>query len=131
MDDFIKAAGLILVTVILCLTLSGHCKSFSTLLAIGVCCIVCITAAGYIKPVLDFFTQLQNMGELNTELTETLLKSVGIGILSEITALICSDAGNAALGKALQILSTTVILWLSLPLFTSLIQLISQILTNL
>lgn len=131
MNDFLKAAGLIVVCVILCLALSGHGKSFSTLLAIAVCCMVCVTAIGYVRPVIEFFTQLQHIGNLDPELVRILLKAVGIGVLSEVTSLICADAGNAAMGKALQILSTAVILWLSLPLFTSLIELITQIMTNI
>ena len=46
----------------------------------------------------------------------------------EITSLICTDAGNAALGKSVQILATCGILWLSIPLFTSLIDLLNKIL---
>jgi hypothetical protein len=53
---------------------------------------------------------------------------IGIGILSEISALICADAGNSSLGKALQILGGTAMLWLSLPVFRTLVDLIRSIL---
>jgi hypothetical protein len=48
-------------------------------------------------------------------------------MLAEITELVCKDAGNNTLGKALQILSTSVILWLSIPLFNELISLIQSV----
>jgi len=128
MTYFIKAAGLILIGVVLCLILSGQNKYFPALIAISVCCIVSVAALQYIRPVLDFFTQLQSVGNWDSELMRILIKAVGIGILSEITALICADSGNAALGKSLQILTTAVILWLSLPLFTGLLELVSQLL---
>lgn len=128
MEEFIKAAGLILVSVILCLILSGHSKSFPILIVIAVSSIVAMASLKYIRPVLDFFDQLQSMGNWDSELMTILIKAVGIGILSEITALICADSGNSALGKSLQILTTAVILWLSLPLFTGLLELISQLL---
>ena len=57
-----------------------------------------------------------------------LLKAVGIGILSEITCMICTDSGNAALGKVIQFLTSAVILWLCIPLFTQLIELIEGVL---
>lgn len=128
MTDFMKAAGLILISVVLCMILSGQNKYFPVLIAISVCCIVSIAALQYIRPVLDFFEQLQSMGNWNNELMTILVKAVGIGILSEITALICADSGNTALGKSLQILTTAVILWLSLPLFTRLLELVNQLL---
>ena len=40
----------------------------------------------------------------------------------------CTDAGNGALGKALQLLTGAVILWLSIPLIQALIELLSEML---
>lgn len=131
MGDYVKAAGLVLVSVVLCLVLSGQNKSFPVLIAIAVCSIVTIAALQYIRPLLDFFDQLRAVGKFDSELLTILIKAVGIGILSEITALICADSGNSALGKSLQILTTAVILWLSLPLFTGLMELVKQLLEKI
>ena len=67
-------------------------------------------------------------GNLEPELLHSVLKAVGIGLLAELTGQICADSGNASLGKSLQILATAVILWLMLPLFTQLIDLLEEIL---
>ena len=131
MDDFIKASCLILVSLILCLVLSVQNKSLSSVLVIGVCCMVCLSALDYIRPIIDFITNLQDVGGLDPQIVGLVIKSVGIGILSEIVTLICADAGISALGKTLQILSSAIILWLSLPLLNELMDLINQILTNL
>lgn len=131
MDDFLKASGLILVSLILCLVLSVQNKSLSSVLVIGVCCMVCLSALVYIRPIIDFITNLQDVGGLDPQIVGVVIKSVGIGILSEIVTLICADAGISALGKTLQILSSAIILWLSLPLLNELMDLINQILTNL
>lgn len=128
MNDYIKAAGLILVGVILCLTISAQNKSFPILIATAICCIVGIAAMGYFRPILDFFHELQSFGNWDSELVIILLKAVGIGILSEIITLICADSGNSAMGKSLQVLTTAVILWLSLPLYSGLMELINHLL---
>jgi hypothetical protein len=52
-------------------------------------------------------------------------------LIGELAGLICSDAGNAALAKSIQILTTAVILWLSIPLFESLLDLVQAILGEL
>ena len=49
-------------------------------------------------------------------------------MIAEIAALLCSDAGNTSLGKTLNILSGAVILWLSLPIFNKLLELLENIL---
>ena len=64
---------------------------------------------------------------MDSQLLQVILKSVGIALVSEIAMMVCADSGNAALGKALQLMSTGVILWLSLPLMKSLLQLVQRI----
>ena len=128
MDDFVKCAAGILIAVVLILTISKQEKDISILLIISVCCMVLVVAAAYLQPVIDFLRQLQSIGQLDSESITILLKCVGVGLLSEITCLICTDSGNASLGKALQLLATATILWISLPLLSELMELIDQIL---
>jgi stage III sporulation protein AD len=87
-----------------------------------------VLAFTYLKPVVDFIHTLQDTAQLDDAMLEILLKAVGIGLVGEIASLICTDTGNAALGKSLQMLSAAVILWLSLPLLTQLLELLQQIL---
>ena len=82
----------------------------------------------FLEPVLDLLKQLQSLGSLQPEWLSVMLKAVGIGLVVEMGALICSDAGNAALGKTLQILGAVAVLWLSIPLMNSLMDLLQQIL---
>ena len=128
MDIFIKASTLILTVTVLYQMVSGRNKEIGTLLLILGACIVFIAAMSYIEPVFVFIDRLQLLGNLNSEMLEILLKSAGIGLLSEIVVLICNDMGNASMGKTLQILATAVILWLSLPMLNSLLDLIGNLL---
>ncbi len=93
-----------------------------------VCCMVIAGALQYLEPVFSFVENLETLAGLDHDFFQILLKSVGIGLIAEIASLICADVGNAALGKSLQIMATAVILWLSLPLFNSLIDLMINIL---
>lgn len=119
---------MVLLAVILCLALGKQGKEMGLLLTLAVCAIVGTLAIGYMRPVIEFVQQLRAIGQLDIGTLEILLKVVGIGIIGEIVSMVCSDAGNAALGKSLQLLSTAVILWLSLPLLTQLLELMQQIL---
>ena len=131
MNDFIKASALVLVAVIFCLTLQSDQKHFSILVSICVCMMVAFAAMQYLEPVLKFLKELQSMGQWNRELFSVLLKAVGIGIIMQIITLICADSGNASLGKSIHLLGTTIILSLSIPLFTELISVVNELLTNI
>ena len=125
MDILWKATAGILITVIICLVLSRQNKDISMLLVICVCCMICSAAMGYYRQIFQFIRKLEYTGSLNGAV---IVKSVGIALLTEITVLICSDSGNAALGKVIQILSSAVMLWLCIPLFSELLELVEKIL---
>ena len=131
MDILLKAVAGVLLAVIASLILSRQGKDFSILLVISVCCMICSTAVAYYLQIFEFIGTLERIGNLNSELISIILKAVGIGILTEITVLICSDSGNAALGKVIQMLSSAVIIWLCIPLFTELLGLVEGILNYL
>ena len=128
MDGFIKGIGLALAAVILCIGLSDRGKHFTIAIALAVVCAVGVLAFSYLEPVMAFFRSLQAFAGWNPELMQVLLKSVGIGILADISILICNDSGQAALGKSIGFLAAAVILWVSLPLYSGLMDLINEIL---
>lgn len=128
MELFFRSIAAVLLAVILFLVLNGRNKELALLLTLAACCLV-ITAAGeFIRPVVGFLEELQSIGRLENDYLAVLLKVVGIAFLTEVAALVCADAGNATLGKSLQMLGSCVILWLSIPLLTGLLDLIQDIL---
>ena len=128
MTQFWQGAALVLLTVILVLALGKQGKEIALLLSLAACCMVCCLAISYLKPVMAFVEKLRILGNLDQESLQIMLRAVGIGLVGQIAGLVCSDAGNAALGKALQILSAATILWLSLPMMTRLLELTEEIL---
>ena len=122
-----KAAAITLVALLLYLILLNGKKEFAVLLTVSVVCIIGFFAMDFISSIISFVHELSSIGNLNSDLLDILLKSVGIGLVSEFTCLVCSDAGNATLGKSLQILATLIILWLSIPLFKYLIDIIKEL----
>lgn len=131
MDTFLKALAGVLIALVLYLILTKQNKDISALLTVMICCMIAAVAVRYLDPVFAFFNKLESIGKLDSDMLQMLLKAVGIGLLAEVTGLICADAGNAALGKTLQILASCTILWLSLPIFTSLIELVEEILVSI
>lgn len=129
MELYWKAAGAAMLAVVMILMLRR--QEFGVLLALAVCAMVAIAAMDYLRPVKELLDTLREMGELDDGLILILLKAVGIGLLTEMASMVCTDSGNGSLGKALQLLGTAVILWMSIPLFTALLELIREIMVKL
>lgn len=123
-----KAVAGIFFALVLTVTLSKQSKDIATVLSIGVCCMAGMIAVCYFQPIVSFLQTLQEKTGVDVALFQILLKSVGIALLGEIASLICTDAGNSSLAKMLQIITSGVILWLSLPLLEKLMELVDGVL---
>ena len=131
MELYVKAIAGALIALMLCLCLSVKGKEIGILLALCVCVMVVCVGLSYLSTVLDFFGQLQRLIGLDNDLLNILLKAVGVGLTGEIACLICADGGQATLGKAVQILTAAVILWISLPLYSQILTLIEELLETI
>ena len=131
MSSFFQITAAVLIAVVLGLTLSKYGKDFTVVLMLLVSCMVLAVMTAYLEPVIGFIEELLRIGEIQNDLLKPVLKATGIGIGAEIASLICTDSGNAALGKGIQILAATVILWISLPLMRSLLELMQRMLWNI
>ena len=122
---FQVCAGAVLAVVLMAL-LRKQGSDLALLLSVAACVLVLLCAVRYLQPVIAFFEKLQSSVGIDPTLMSILLKAVALGLIAEITALICADAGNSALGKAVQILAAVGMLWLSIPLMTRLLELVQQ-----
>ena len=129
MDVYFRCCGGILIGVILIVTLGK--SELSAVLSMAICCLTAAAGFFYLEPVLGLIRQLEALGNLSPNLIGILLKAVGLGLVTEVAVLVCKDSGNASLGKSLQILGNCVLLWLSIPIFSALLDLIQKILGEL
>lgn len=128
MHYFWKAIGLVLVAIILWLVLDKREKDYSALLTLAVCCAIAGAVAAYLQPVVEFVWQLMDMGKLHDALLGILLKVVGVGFVAELTGMVCTDAGNSAMAGMVRLLGSAAMLYLSIPLMQTLMDLIQEIL---
>ena len=129
MELFWKAAAAVLIALVL-----GNAvreKELGLILSMTVCIMVGMILMEYLTPVGAFLKKLKELGDLQGEMLGILLKVLGIAIVTELTDTVCKDSGNASLGHGMVFLGTAVILWLSLPVFETLITMIQRILGEL
>ena len=127
MDGLFRTVAGVMLALILGITLSKQNKDFTTLLTVLVCCMVVTVAISFLDPVVDFFSLLRSVGDLDSDIMGIILKCTGISLIAEIAGLICSDSGFGAMGKAIKILAVAAVLWLSLPLMTSLVEMLQSV----
>lgn len=128
METFLQAVGLSLIGVILALVVGRQSQDMGLLLSMGVCAMVCTAGAGYLSALVDFLGEIRALGGLDREVLSVLLKCAGIGLLAQLAGLICADAGQSAMGRAVELLANAAVLFLSLPLLRQMIALLEEVL---
>ena len=74
------------------------------------------------EPVVDFLKKLRNISGLDEALMQPLLKTVGIGLLTQISANVCADAGENAIAKLIEVCGGVLALYVSIPLLEAVLQ---------
>lgn len=128
MTVFFQAVAGVLLASVLSMALSSQGKEISLVLSAVVCVMVLMLGATFLEPVMTFVGKLEQLGNLDDNMITVLLKATGIGLVSEIAGMVCSDAGCGSLGKGIRMLGTAVILWLAIPIFNGFLDLIQRIL---
>lgn len=127
MEGFVQGIAGVLIAVIVCLTIRPHSKELATLLVIAVCVMTLFVAVCFLEPVIGLIRDLQDAAQLNDELLQIVLKAIGVGLIGEFVSQICADSGNSAMGKAAELLTAAVVLWLAIPMLQQLLQLVTGI----
>lgn len=127
MGLFLKTTAGILITVFIVLQIDKQSKDIGVLLRAAAGVMAGITLLTYMEPVLSLLADLRQLGDLRIDYLSILIKVMGIGLITEIAGSVCTDGGSSSLGKTLNMLGVTVVLYLSIPVFRALVDLIQQI----
>lgn len=128
MGGFWQGAALALIGAVLSMVLGKRSEHMGIMVTMAVVCMIAIMALNYIKPAIELIARLQVMGNLDQDMLATLLKAVGIAMVTELATMVCADAGMTSAGKALQMLGAAVVLWLSIPLVERMLDLLQDVL---
>lgn len=128
MEDALKLTALGLTAAVLAVVVRKQSPEMA--LALTLC--ACALGAGLLfsgfRPVLELLRSLAKRAELEEDLTAPLWKCLGLGLLTEFAAAVCSDAGQTALGKLIELGGGLLCVAVSLPLLQAVLALIEELL---
>jgi stage III sporulation protein AD len=126
--ELIKIVGVGIATTI-CYVLVKQVKSeFAIFVALSGSIIMLVMIVGQVSGVVEYFNEIMQKTGINTTVYYTILKIIGVGYLTEFASNLCSDAGTSGIGNKIMLGGKIIILCLSLPIITALIDIIIDIL---
>ena len=128
MQTLFQIVAVAMVSAIACCTVGRQAGALSVVLAIATSVIILLISLQFLQPVLEILDRLQTMTGLSGTVIAPVLKVAGIAILVQIAGTVCQDAGEQALHKSVELAGTVISLYVSLPLVTSVLDLLEEIL---
>ena len=123
-----KLTAFVLIAVVLWLLLDKREKDLALLLNMAACSVLAGGSMVYLEPIVAWLWELCEIGNLSQDMLKTLFRAVGMGTVSEMTAMLCNDAGNNSLSTAVRLFGSCGILYISIPMMETLISLIQEML---
>lgn len=123
-----QLSALALCAAALALVLRQQRPELAMVLSLCACALGAAMLLSYLTPLLELGARLARRAELKEDLTAPLWKCLGLGLLTEISASVCADAGQAALAKLVELGGCILCLAVSLPLLQAVLALIEGLL---
>lgn len=124
MQTFIQASVIGVIAAILGTLLKKRSAELALLLTVAACVLIAILLLDLAKPILEFLSKLRNIAGLEKEIMTPMLKTIGIGLITQIGAGICTDAGESAIGKLIEVCGGILALYVALPLLEAVIDMV-------
>lgn len=125
--DVIKVCAFCITAVVLCSFVKENNKNIALLLSIFAGSMILIYAISNIQAVVDVLKKLIEQSGINATYLNVILKVTAIVYLIEFGKGVCVDAGESALGTKLELAGKVVIVTLTIPVITTLLEQITKI----
>lgn len=124
----IKISGIVIISLLLIIFLKESKREFAFILSLAVSVILFITLINDFQGIISAISNLSNSVENISNYISLLVKILCISLLSQFVIDLCRDAGENALASQTEIASKILILVMTLPLFESVIEIITGLL---
>lgn len=126
-QELLQISILGIIASIFALVIRKNNSELAVLLAICACIAILLFLLKILKPIMDFVEELAGFTGLNDDLIDPVLKSVAVGLLSQLSGCICADAGQNSVAKMIDLVGCVLSLYIALPLFRGILELFRQL----
>jgi len=126
--EIIKIIGIGLIALIIIILLKQYKPEFAVYVSLIAGALILMLAIDKLAGIISLLQSLANKASINTEFLTLLIKITGIAFLSEFAVSICKDAGEVAIASKMEIGAKLIIISMSIPIISSLLEIILKIL---
>lgn len=126
--EIFKIIGVGLLICILSIIVKQVKPEFYLIILLAGGAIIMLMLASQIKSIIDYFLTIFSKTNLEMSMFSSILKILGVGYITEFASSICVDSGCNSIADKISIAGKFIILYLSLPIITNLLNIIINLL---
>lgn len=128
MEEIIKIIGIGLTALVIIIILKQYKPEYALYVSIAAGILILFLSMEKITGIINLLQAISDKTYINKNFLSILIKITGIAFLTEFAVSVCSDAGEKAIASKIEIGSKVIIITMSIPIITSLLELIIEIL---
>jgi stage III sporulation protein AD len=126
--EIIKIIGIALIALIIIIMLKQYRPEYAIFISILTGILILFLVMDRLTGIINLIESIQDKFSINTQFIALLIKITGIAFLSEFAISVCKDSGEAAIASKIEIGSKIIIISMSVPIISSLLEIILKIL---
>ena len=126
--DIIKIIGVGLISLIIIIIVRQYKPEFTLYVSLLAGALILLFIMDKIDGIISLLTSLSNKTAINNEFLGLLIKITGIAFLTEFAVSICKDTGESAIASKIDMGGKVIIISMSIPIISSLLETIIEVL---
>mgnify|MGYP004527230405 FL=1 len=126
--EIIKIIGIALIALIIIIMLKQYRPEYAIFISILTGILILFLVMDRLTGIINLIETIQDKFFINTQFIALLIKITGIAFLSEFAVSVCKDSGETAIASKIEIGSKIIIISMSIPIISSLLEIILKIL---
>lgn len=126
--EIIKIIGIALIALIIIIMLKQYRPEYAIFISILTGILILFLVMDRLSGIINLIQSVQDKFSVNTQFIALLIKITGIAFLSEFAVSICKDSGEGAIASKIELGSKIIIVSMSVPIISSLLEVVVKIL---
>ena len=126
--DIIKIIGIGLISLILIIIIKQYKPEFAIYISLISGILILTLIIDKLTNIIGLLESISSKASINNNFLGILLKITGIAFLAEFAVSVCNDSGESAIASKIEIGSKIIIISMSIPIISNLLEIIINIL---
>ena len=124
----IKIIGIALIALIIIILIKQYRPEFAIYISLLTGVLILLLVMDQLSEIISLLQSLATKASINSTFLGLLIKITGIAFLAGFAVSVCKDAGEGAIASKIEIGSKIIIIAMSIPIISSLLEIILKIL---